>query len=91
MAFPHPRYNGSRFVKELAVAVGRSPRGLNFGSIDGKPTHLVVMLCAPSDAMHLRLIAKLGRLLGDPAFRRALIEAPAPDAFIELIREKETH
>ena len=89
VAFPHPRYNGSRFVKEPAVVVGRSDRGLSFGSIDGKPTHLIVMLCAPSDALHLRLIAKLGRLLGDAGLRRELIEADRPEAVVEFIRERE--
>ena len=90
VAFPHPRYNGSRFAKELAIAVGRSGAGLDFGSLDGKPTHLLVMLCAPNDSLHLRVIAKLGRLLGDAALRRALIGAPSPEAFIELIRERES-
>ncbi len=90
VAFPHPRYNGSRFARELAVAVGRSARGIDFGSIDGKPTHLVVMLCAPSDALHLQVIARLGRLLGEAALRQALIEAPSPEAFVELIRERES-
>lgn len=90
VAVPHPRYNGSRFARELAIAVGRSARGLDFGSIDGKPTRLVVMLCAPSDILHLRAIAKLGRLLGDKALRQALMAAPGPEAFIELIRERES-
>ncbi len=90
VAFPHPRYNGSRFAKELAIAVGRSKAGLDFGSLDGKPTHLLVMLCAPNDSLHLRVIAKLGRLLGDAALRRALIDAPSPEAFIELLRERES-
>jgi excisionase family DNA binding protein len=89
VAFPHPRYNGSRFVRELAIAIGRSPRGLDFGSPDGKPTHLVVMLCAPSDAMHLQSIAKLGRLMGDTSLRQELMTAANPKAFIGLIRERE--
>jgi len=89
VAFPHPRYNGSRFVKEPAVAVGRSARGLDFGSVDGKPTHLLLMVCAPSDTVHLRLIAKLGRVFNDTTLRQALIEAPDPAAVIQLIRERE--
>ena len=89
VALPHPRYNGSRFCRELAIAVGRSHRGIDFGGLDGKPTHLVVMLCAPSDALHLQVIAKLGRLMGDPALRRDLLGASGPEEFIDLIRKRE--
>jgi excisionase family DNA binding protein len=89
VALPHPRYNGSRFTREPAIAIGRSARGLDFGSLDGKPTYLVVMLCAPSDSLHLRMIAKLGRLLGDTALRQALMAAPSPEAFIQLVRDRE--
>jgi PTS system nitrogen regulatory IIA component len=89
VAMPHPRYNGSRFTREPAIAVGRSAPGLDFGSLDGKPTHLVLMLCAPSDSLHLRMIAKLGRLLGDATLKQALMAAPGPEAFIELIRARE--
>ncbi|MBN1917405.1 MAG: PTS sugar transporter subunit IIA [Verrucomicrobia bacterium] len=91
VAFPHPRYNGSRFTREMALAVGRSEHGLDFGSIDGKPTHLIVMLCAPSDALHLRMIAKLGRLMADAELRRTLLAAPDAKAFIALIRDRESH
>jgi excisionase family DNA binding protein len=90
VAFPHPRYNGSRFARELAIAVGRSPRGIDFGAIDGKPTRLLVMVCAPSDALHLQVIAKLGRLMADAGLRAALLEAPDTTAFIDLIRERES-
>jgi mannitol/fructose-specific phosphotransferase system IIA component (Ntr-type) len=89
VALPHPRYNGSRFSRELAIAVGRSPRGIDFGSLDGKPTRLVVMLCAPSDALHLQVIAKLGRLLSDPELRSELLDAVGPQEFIDLIRKRE--
>ena len=75
----------------MALAVGRSGRGIDFGSIDGKPTHLVLMLCAPSDALHLRMIAKLGRLMADGGLRQALQAAPDTKAFIELIRDRESH
>jgi len=90
VAFPHPRYNGSRFVREMAIAVGRSKNGLDFGGPDGKPTHLVVMLCAPSDAMHLQSIARLGRLLVDTSLRQELMAAANPKGFIDVIRERES-
>jgi PTS system nitrogen regulatory IIA component len=90
VALPHPRYNGSRFSRDLAIAVGRSRRGIDFGSLDGNPTRLVVMLCAPSDAVHLQVIAKLGRLMSDPVLRHDLLGAPGREEFIDLIRKRET-
>lgn len=89
VAIPHPRYNGSRFVEEPAIVVGRSAQGVDFGSLDGDPTRLFFLMCAPSDNVHLLLIARLSRILNDPDLRTALLEARAAEAVIEIIGVKE--
>ena len=49
--------------------------------------HLLFLLAGPRDsaAVHLRLLSKLARLLSDPEFRRALLDAPDGVALAGLI------
>ncbi len=48
-------------------ALGRAVDGIEFESIDGKPTNLVFMLVAPasSTGVHLKALARLSRLFRD--------------------------
>ena len=88
-AIPHPRYNGSYFVQQPALVLGRSRKGIDFNSIDGKPTHLFFLLCAPTDNIHLMIMAKLSRLLNDETTRQLLLKAESPQKIIEIIQNKE--
>jgi PTS system nitrogen regulatory IIA component len=71
--------------------LGRSVLGLDFDSIDGKPTHLVFMLVAPSASTgaHLKALARLSRLFRDALFRQRLIDAPDGDAMFRIIEEED--
>ena len=63
VAFPHPRPALEGLFQEPLVALGRSPDGVDFDSYDGEPVYLFFMICAPDDSAHLRVLAKLNRLL----------------------------
>jgi len=88
IAIPHGKLDS---VEQLVGALGRSVRGLEFDSIDGKPTHLVFMLVAPSSStgMHLKALARLSRLFRDADFRRRLIEAADAPAMYRVIAEED--
>src|SRR3990172_4943755 len=47
VAIPHGKLGG---VKQVLAAFGRSPGGVDFSSLDGKPTHLFFLLVAPEDS-----------------------------------------
>jgi len=89
VAFPHPRTASSQFVRKPAVAFGRSTRGINFDAEDGQPVRLFFFVCAPEEKLHLRLLARLNRLLRNPALRRALLEAETPEEALRCIRREE--
>jgi PTS system nitrogen regulatory IIA component len=78
-------------VEQLVGTLGRSQAGLEFDSIDGKPTHLVFMLVAPSSStgIHLKALARLSRLFRDADFRRRLIEASDAPAMYRVIAEED--
>ena len=76
-------------------AGGRARRarcpGIEFESIDGKPTHLIFMLVAPvsSTGVHLKALARLSRLFRDADFRRRLLAAPTREDMYQVIADED--
>jgi PTS system nitrogen regulatory IIA component len=88
IAIPHGKLDS---VGHLVGALGRTVGGIEFESIDGKPTNLVFMLVAPasSTGVHLKALARLSRLFRDPDFRKRLLEAPTAEAMYQVIMEED--
>ena len=88
VAIPHGKLPG---LRRVVAAFGRSPAGVDFQSLDGKPTHLFFLLVAPEDSAgaHLKALARISRLLKDDAFRRRLIEASTANELYAIIREED--
>jgi PTS system nitrogen regulatory IIA component len=88
VAIPHGKLAG---VKRVIAAFGRSPAGVDFSSLDGKPTHLFFLLVAPEDSAgaHLKALARISRLLKDEAFRARLMAAPDATELYRTIREED--
>ena len=84
IAIPHGKMDA---VGRLVGALGRATEGIEFDSIDGKPTHLVFMLVAPasSTGVHLKALARLSRLFRDADFRQRLMAAPDAAAMYQVI------
>jgi PTS system nitrogen regulatory IIA component len=74
VAIPHGKYDA---VGQLTGCVGRSREGVDFDSMDGRPTHLFFVLIAPqsSTGAHLKALARISRLFKDPGFRTRLMSA----------------
>ena len=88
IAIPHGK---STNLKKLLVAFGRSTAGLDFESMDGKPTHLFFLLMAPNNSAgdHLKVLAKISRLLKDVSFRQGLMEAEGVTGIYNLIASRD--
>jgi PTS system nitrogen regulatory IIA component len=88
VAIPHGKLPG---IRRVFAAFGRSRSGVDFQSVDGKPTHLFFMLAAPEDSAgaHLKALARISRLLKDPAFRGRLLEAPDAHTLWTIIRDED--
>jgi PTS system nitrogen regulatory IIA component len=88
VAIPHgklPELSG------LKVAFGRSLKGVNFDSVDGKPSHLFFLLLAPvnSAGLHLKALAKISRMLMSAAFRENLMQAANAEDLYQLLAAKD--
>jgi PTS system nitrogen regulatory IIA component len=87
VAIPHPRRPLPNALGESVLAYGRTASGIPFGAAHGALTDVFFLVCCRDEATHLRVLARLSRLLLRPGFlddlrgaesaaeSRALIEA----------------
>lgn len=89
IAIPHGKLPN---LENLVLCFGRSLPGVNFDSMDGKPTHLFFLLLAPENSigLHLKALAKISRLLKDSSFRRNLMEAVDAPAILKLLATQDS-
>jgi PTS system nitrogen regulatory IIA component len=88
IAIPHGKVRG---VNQIVGVFGRAPGGVDFDSLDGKPTSLFFLLVAPEDSasLHLKALARVSRLFRDNSFRENLIGAPDAAEIYRLIVEED--
>lgn len=88
IAIPHGKVQD---LDELVLSFGRSTEGIEFDSMDGRPTHLFFLLIAPENSagIHLRALAKISRLLKSGHFRQRLREAETSEALFQVIQEED--
>ncbi len=85
IAVPHAK---SDSVKNLTLAIGISPEGIDFNSFDGKPSHLFFLMLAPpsQSGPHIEALAEIAKLSHSRAFCDALIHSRTPEDIVELFR-----
>ncbi|OHB28325.1 MAG: PTS fructose transporter subunit IIA [Desulfuromonadaceae bacterium GWC2_58_13] len=88
VAIPHGKLKD---IDQLLLSFGRSRGGVDFDSMDGKPAHLFFLLVAPEESVgiHLKTLARISKLLKNPAVRRRLIEAADSEDLYRIIVEEE--
>ena len=88
IAIPHGKIQD---LDELILSFGRSTQGIEFDSMDGRPTHLFFLLIAPENSagIHLRALAKISRLLKSAHFRQRLLEARTVEELFLVIQEED--
>jgi mannitol/fructose-specific phosphotransferase system IIA component (Ntr-type) len=79
-------------VDDTLVALGISQSGVEFESIDGRPTHLILLLVTPKNKtkVHIRTLAEIAKLLNDPQFRDRLVKVENAAEALELVRRRES-
>lgn len=86
VAVPHAKIPE---VSEFVVAYGRSTDGIDFGSIDDRPVHHVVLIVGPPDRQqrYLQFLATVTLKLKQPELRRALEEATSTAKLYEVLSQ----
>jgi PTS system nitrogen regulatory IIA component len=88
IAIPHGKLKN---IGALLASFGKSIDGVDFDSMDGKPTHLFFLLVAPENSagIHLKALARISRLLKDSSFKQDLMEAKLKDDLFKTIIERD--
>jgi PTS system nitrogen regulatory IIA component len=85
IAIPHGKMKN---LDQLLLAFGRSPEGVDFDSLDGKPAHLFFLVVAPEDSagIHLKALARISRLLKSNVVRTELMQARDAQEVFSIIQ-----
>ena len=75
-------------LAEALLALGISPGGIPFGT-NGRLTDIFFLICSTSDHEHLRILARLSRVINDQDFLTAMRQAHNPVALHKLVKERE--
>lgn len=88
VAIPHGKLPG---IPGLIAAFARSRKGVDFASIDGKPTSLFFVLFAPENSagVHLKALARISRLFKQPTFRQGILAADGAAGIFRIISDED--
>lgn len=84
IAIPHGKTDA---VKIPTVAIGISKKGVDYESLDGKPSHLFFMIAAPANSnnSHIELLSKITTLLLEDDIREALLNAKSKEEVLDIL------
>ena len=88
VGIPHGKLKN---LENIVLGFGLSRNGVDFESMDGKPTHVFFLLVTPenSTGLHLKMLARISRLLKDESFKERLISASSQEEILSIIQEED--
>jgi len=86
VGIPHGKLKN---LDNIVLGFGLSRKGVDFESMDGKLTHVFFLLVTPenSTGLHLKMLARISRLLKDESFKEQLINAACQEEIFSIIQE----
>lgn len=84
VAIPHAKTDS---VPELVTALGIKPEGVDFESLDGKPTQIFILTLSPKTRLgpHIQFLSSISQSLDDAGVRSALLKAKSQQEVIDLL------
>jgi nitrogen PTS system EIIA component len=78
-------------LDSLVLGFGLSRKGIDFDSMDGRPTYIFFLLVTPenSTGLHLKLLARISRILKNEPFKERLMNAADQDEIFSIIEEED--
>jgi PTS system nitrogen regulatory IIA component len=89
VAIPHPRRPLPNALGDSVIAFGRTVNAIPFGAPHGGLTDLFFLVCCRDDRTHLRVLARLSRLLLRAGFVEELRQAQTPAEALRVIETAE--
>lgn len=84
IAIPHGK---SDSVDKLVTALALKKEGVDFGSMDGKPSQIFIMTISSISRTgpHIQFLSEISQVLNDPEKREALLKAETTSQVIEVL------
>ena len=78
-------------LEELLLGFGISRQGVDFESMDNRPTHIFFLLITPenSTGLHLKVLARISRILKNEPFKERLMKAASVDELLAILAEED--
>lgn len=88
IGIPHGKIKG---LDSLIIGFGISKKGVNFDSLDGRPTHIFFTIITPEEStgIHLKLLAQISKILKNESFRDKLMQGTDKNKIFSIIKEED--
>lgn len=88
IGIPHGKLKN---LDDLVLGFGLSRKGVDFESMDNRPTHIFFLLMTPenSTGLHLKVLARISKILKNEAFRERLLGATTRDDIYRIIKDED--
>jgi PTS system nitrogen regulatory IIA component len=88
IGIPHGKYKD---LESLVLGFGLSRKGVDFESLDGRPTHIFFLLLTPENSagVHLKLLAQISKLLKNDQIKARLMQAETQEDVLTIIGEED--
>jgi fructose-specific phosphotransferase system IIA component len=86
IAIPHGKADAAT-VDKLVTAFGIKREGIDFGSLDGKPSQIFIMTISPVNRTgpHIQFLAEMSQILNDPQKRENVLNAKSAHEVMEIL------
>ena len=87
IAIPHAK---SDIVKELTIAIGLAPKGIDFDSLDDMPSTIFFLILAAPDQTgpHLQALTEIANITKNKKFCNAILNASNSKEVVELFSKE---
>lgn len=90
VAVPHVKHPD---IQNMTAAIGISPEGIDFNSLDKQPVYSIFLLLSPQDRPeeHLQAMEIIFKNLSKDSFRRSLRQASSSTEIRQLLDDADNH
>lgn len=84
VAIPHGKLSG---LNKIICVIARSNKGIDFDSLDEKPTHIFILLLSPENSsnLHIQALSTISKIFKNPELRENILKSSTIDEIYELI------
>jgi nitrogen PTS system EIIA component len=89
IAIPHASGTLVGYVNQPLISLAFLENPIDYGSLDGKPVHILFSIISPNVSTHLRILAKLACLLHDPLCKESVLQEASEETIIQVFKDAE--